>query len=140
MKNKKIINCDKSTIVNRLNLINSNKLNSDESLIYFAGILYSIILNRAIFYKNMDLKLFINEFILIPTNKEQFRPYVYKSRTLLGSRVYRTIVEDFDYSLVREISKKLFIYFESPVNNNANKDNLKSNNIASELSGWLKND
>lgn len=136
--NKEIINCNTYTIMKRLKTVNSNKLDSDQSLIFFAGVIYSIILNRSIYKKNADLEPFVKKYILSPLNKEQFKRYVYLSRTLLGSRVYRIIIEDFSYSLVTEVSQKLLLLFEKSDSQNKNK--VKINNIASELSGWLKND
>ncbi len=139
MKNNEIINCSPETIIKRLKILSSNKLNADQSLIYFAGTIYSILLNRKVYKRNIDLQSFVRDYILAPIEEEQFKKYVYLSRTLLGSRVFRLIIEKYSYSLVIETSKKLFEYFETPSKENNKKTKTSSNNIASELSGWLKN-
>lgn len=139
MKNNEIINCTPDQIIKRLKIISSNKLNTDQSLIYFAGTIYSILLNRKVYKRNTDLQSFVKDYILTPIQEEQFKKYVYLSRTLLGSRVYRLIIEKYSYSLVIETSKKLFDYFEAPSKEYSKKPKTNSKNIASELSGWLKN-
>ena len=139
MKNNEIINCSPETIIKRLKILSSNKLNADQSLIYFAGTIYSILLNRKVYKRNIDLQSFVRDYILAPIEEEQFKKYVYLSRTLLGSRVFRLIIEKYSYSLVIETSKKLFEYFETPSKEKNKKTKTSSNNIASELSGWLKN-
>ena len=138
MKNNEIINCTPDLIIKRLKIVSSNKLNADQSLIYFAGTIYSILLNRKIYKKNIDLQSFVKDYILMPIEEEQFKRYVYLSRTLLGSRVYRLIIEKYSYSLVIETSKRLFEYFETPSKEDSKKVKTSSKNIASELSGWLK--
>lgn len=140
MKNNEIIDCSPDLIIKRLKIINGNKLNADQSLIYFAGTIYSILLNRKVYKKNIDLQSFVKDYILDPIEEEQFKKYVYLSRTLLGSRVYRLIIEKYSYSLVIETSKRLFKYFETPSKEYDKKVKISSKNIASELSGWLKND
>ena len=141
MKNNEIINCSADLIIKRLRIINSNKLDSEQSLIYFAGVIYSILLNRKIYKRNIDLQSFVKDFILTPIEEEQFKKYVYLSRTLLGSRVYRLIIENYSYPLVIETSNKLFNYFKVSTKQYSKKQKSKtgSQNIASELSGWLKN-
>lgn len=140
MKNNEIIDCSSDLIIKRLKIINGNKLNADQSLIYFAGTIYSILLNRKVYKRNIDLQSFVKDYILDPIEEEQFKKYVYLSRTLLGSRVYRLIIEKYSYSLVIETSKRLFKYFETPSKEGNKKVKISSKNIASELSGWLKND
>lgn len=140
MKNNEIIDCSPDLIIKRLKIINGNKLNADQSLIYFAGTIYSILLNRKVYKRNIDLQSFVKDYILDPIEEEQFKKYVYLSRTLLGSRVYRLIIEKYSYSLVIETSKRLFKYFETPSKEGNKKVKISSKNIASELSGWLKND
>ncbi|ADW01254.1 hypothetical protein [Limosilactobacillus fermentum] len=140
MKNNEIINCSPDLIIKRLKIISSNKLNADQSLIYFAGTIYSILLNRKVYKRNIDLQSFVKEYILAPIEEEQFKSYVYLSRTLLGSRIYRLIIEKYSYSLVIETSKRLFEYFETSSKEHNKKVKTNSKNIVSELSGWLKND
>ena len=138
MKNNEIINCDPDFINKRLKIISSNKLSADQSLIYFAGTIYSILLNRKVYKRNADLQSFVKNFILAPIKEEQFKKYVYLSRTLLGSRVYRLIIEKYSYSLVIETSKIIFDYFKTYSKEENKESKSSSKDIASELSGWLK--
>ena len=139
MKENEIIYCSTKEIGKRLKVVTGNKLDADQSVIYFSGIIYSIILNREVFKKNSDLKDFVYNIFLKPLHDEQYKDYLYKSRTLLGSRLSRYILENISYTLTVEISNKLIVFFD----NNDKKDKKEKsieNEIANELSKWLKNE
>jgi len=91
-----------------IQLILSNKLNSNQSLLLFLGITLEILLRKDLFKRNSDLQSFL-ESIYIPRTKkrEPFKEYLYLSRTQLSARLNRLIIEELDYSDVIAISKKL---------------------------------
>lgn len=126
-----------------LEVLFSNKLNSEESKIYFSGFLYTLILNKKMFHKNEELKDFLYEVFLKPFNIEQYRDYLYKSRTLLGSRVSRHIIEHFTYSETIAATKMVSKYIIQKYNldsNGKSSKNKPSKNIADELSKWINNE
>lgn len=139
MKKNEIINCSTDKILKRLKVVTSNKIDADQSIIYFAGTIYSILLNREIFKRNSDLKNFIYNIFLKPLNYEQYKDYVYKSRTLLGARLYRYILENVNYTLTLEISNELINFFDKNTQKDK-KTKFVDNDIALELSKWLKNE
>ena len=63
-----------------------------------------------------------------------------KSRTLLGSRVSRYILEKISYSNLIELRKLTMIYLDSQLDGHQEKRKKKKSNLINELSGWLNND
>ena len=139
MKKNELINCDTQVIVKRLKVIMRKKLDADQSIIYFAGIVYSILLNRNIFTRNDDLKEFVYDIFLKPLGMPQYKDYLYKSRTLLGSRLYRYIIENINYTLTIKISNELMTFFKKD-DKEENQTRKSTNEIAVELSKWLTNE
>ncbi|MFD0897355.1 hypothetical protein [Loigolactobacillus binensis] len=125
-------------IIKQVDILQSNKLDSEESINYFTGFMYSLILDKTVFKRNDELPDFIFNFFLKPFGSMQYKDYVYKSRTLLGARVCRHIIDDFNYSDTVKLSKIILNYLEKKYalgqDENAHK---KLNSIANELSGWL---
>ncbi|VDG23720.1 hypothetical protein [Lactiplantibacillus mudanjiangensis] len=126
-------------IIKQFKIINSNKLNSEETINYFNGCVYALILNKTVFRRNDDLPSFVYGLFLKPFDTEQYKQYVYKSRTLLGARVCRHINDDLNYSQVVPLSKAVISYLEKTFSLEQKKeDTQRLNSIADELSGWLK--
>lgn len=126
----------------QLSLLESNKLNSKESTIYFAGFFYSLILNKKVFKNNKDINAFLDSVYLKPLKLSPFKSYLYRSRTLLGSRVSRYILEKATYSNIIELRKLTMDYLDNQLGKNKNKEDKKTkktmSNLMDELSGWLK--
>ncbi|MEK4181356.1 hypothetical protein NSQ61_17965 [Aeribacillus sp. FSL K6-1121] len=95
MKNREL-----STIKNDLKIITSNKLNSSQSKLLLIGIIFEIIQRRDLFPKNSDLKMFVNQVFVAPMSIKPFKDYLFLSRTLLGSRIGKIILFDFEYKNV----------------------------------------
>lgn len=128
-------------IIDELSILNSNKLSSNESTIYFSGMLYSIILNKNIFKKNSDLRDFIYYFFLQPFHMEQYKDYLYKSRTLLGSRVSRHILDNFNYSDTIMAAKLTSKYIMQNYNISKHSNSrYEAKSLAKELSGWISHE
>lgn len=99
-------------IVSTLKLIQTPKLSIAQSTMLLSGIVYALILDREIFKHNIDLKDFtLKIFKQWLPNQEQFRPYVFRSRTLLGSKLSRIILESFDYESTKAVSSLLLSLF-----------------------------
>lgn len=130
-------------IIKDLSILKSNKLNSNESIIYFSGIIYSIILNKKMFKKNEELKEFIYDVFLNPMGMKQYKEYLYKNRTLLGSRVSRHILDKFNYTDTIKLSKIISKYIKEKYdldNNTKITKNYKNKKLADALSVWIKNE
>jgi hypothetical protein len=84
-----------------------NKIVSKYKLI---GISSEIILSFDIFPKNPDLEPFVSEVF-----NAEFRPYVFKSRTLLASRVIRIIHQSTDSEISLQ-KNKLYKFIEELTN------------------------
>ena len=69
----------------------------------------------------------------------QYKDYLYKSRTLLGSRLYRYIIENINYTLTIKISNELMTFFKKD-DKEENQTRKSTNEIAVELSKWLTNE
>lgn len=88
---------DLASILDDLKLVRSNKLNSHQVEVFMNGILYETIQRKDLFPKNSDLKYFINEQINRTLKVDNFRDYLFASRTLLAARVQKNILENSDY-------------------------------------------
>lgn len=124
-----------------LKFFRSNKISIDQSVAFFAGLSYELILNTKIFPRNSDLKPFINEVYLThDTTDKEFREYLYASRTLLGARLTRNILDNFDYLIVKEISKDIeYILLENFMDDEKNNKNThkKDNDFSKNIASWL---
>lgn len=91
-------------------LFRSDKLSVEQSITFFAGLSFELILDKNIFPKNSDLETFVTEVYLTSHNSTSgivFKPYLYKSRTLLGARLTRVILDNFDYTTMKHISYEI---------------------------------
>lgn len=124
-------------IISTLKLIQTSKLSISQSTMLLSGIVYALVLDREIFKRNADL----NDFTLkifkqwLP-NQEQFRPYVFRSRTILGSKLSRIILEKFDYESTKTVSSLLLSLFS--INTTDKKDkNKQFVGLEKTLAAWL---
>ena len=120
-----------------IQLILSNKLNSNQSLLLFLGITLEILLRKDLFKRNSDLQSFIEAMYIPRTKKrEPFKEYLYLSRTQLSARLNRVIIEELDYSDVIAISKKLVEIL--PSENINKKPSYKSpNDVVTEWMNFI---
>lgn len=124
-------------IKNDMKIVISNKLNMSQSKLLFMGLIYEIILNKYLFPKNNNLKVFINKVIIKYLDiDEPFRDYLYDSRTLLASRVQRAIFEGAEYSKIIQMVKE--IHHVLPGDEVKNYKSKKSSNINEEVINWMK--
>lgn len=124
-------------IISTTKLLLSSKLSSNQSTMLLSSLMYSIILSTDIFRRNIDIEPFLlkifNEWL---PDHQQFRPYVYKSRTLLGSKVSRIILESFDYDATTVLTKKLMQAF-APNSNQKPSQGKNRNSLESSVTSWL---
>jgi hypothetical protein len=116
-----------------MKIISSSKLNSSQSKLLLIGIIYEIIQRKDLFPKNIDLKNFVQVVFVEPTGSNQFRDYLFLSRTLLGSRVCNIIMQKFEYSNVLKTVEKLN---EILPGNKENYNNHIKNNDDS-MNDWI---
>lgn len=119
-----------------LSFIRSNKLNSGQSLIMFIGLTAEIIKRRDLFYRNSELKNFIEKFY-IPKTKEKkpLGDYLYDSRPLLIARITNLILQDFDYTKVLKTCEQIEEIIPGEINRRSNKFNLSNYDLA--VSEWM---
>lgn len=127
--------------ISDLKFFRSNKLSVNQSVTFFAGLSFELILNKKIFTRNSDLEIFINEVYLkhnSDPDKQTFKPYLYKSRTQLGARLTRNILDDFDYTIVKQISNEIeeILITMSPENGKTNKS-INNDSFSNNIASWL---
>lgn len=74
------------------------------------GIISELILSFEVFKRNSDIELFIKQ-----TFNMKFKPYVYKSRTLIVSRVVR-LVSSADEEKLRSYKTATYQFIETKLN------------------------
>ncbi|WP_430514923.1 hypothetical protein [Lactococcus lactis] len=99
-------------------LYRSSLKNKDIPRFSMMGIVSELILSKEAFHKNSDIEVFLKEIFDI-----EFRSYVIKSRTIIVSRLIRTIDKctDDDYSIYRA---KLLKFIESLYEIEKNKKDI----------------
>ncbi|UMY53499.1 MULTISPECIES: hypothetical protein [Paenibacillus] len=122
-------------------------INVSQKQLYFFGSVTTTILSTDIFPKNLDLKEYIKIFEEGAFKKNEFKDYLYFSRTLLLSRVLRLISDKNEFLSMNNfidghlnfLRKKLSL--AEPTNTNAKKikDN-KQNNLLSDMINKGKRD
>ncbi|MEK6462029.1 hypothetical protein AABM27_16600 [Heyndrickxia faecalis] len=131
MKNREL-----QLIKKDLKVVISNKLNSSQSKLLLIGIIFEIIQRRDLFPRNADLKKFIQQVILDPIeNAKPFKDYIFFSRPLLGSKVSKIILFDFDYNNVIKTVEKLSVILPSDIDE---KPQSSSNKVTDEdMNEWI---
>lgn len=101
-------NRDLNLIKNDLKIVSTNKLNSSQSKLLLIGIIFEMLQRKDLFPKNSDLKMFVQQVFIDPIEGlKPFKEYLFVSRTLLGSRVSKIILYNFEYSNVLNTVEKL---------------------------------
>lgn len=127
--------------ISDLKFFKSNKLSVNQSVAFFAGLSFELILNKKIFPRNADLEIFLNEVYLKHNKKPEdqtFKQYLYKSRTQLGARLTRNILDEFDYVIVKKISNDieeiLLAMFPEMIKSNTIKYN---SSFSKGINSWI---
>lgn len=124
-------------IEKQLQLIQSNKLDSSQAISLFIGFSGRLVLTRDTFKHNSDLEPFILEVFLKPFGKEQFRPYVYKSRTLLTSRVLRLLEENLTLTMTLKIAKNIESILVPAGSSKENRGPISQSFLDKALDSWM---
>lgn len=114
-------------------LLRSRKYTIKDRKIIFIGEVTQTIYNKSLFYKNEDLHEYISIFEKILLLPEPFKNYLYRSRTLLTSRITREIYKEQDSSKISKLIQ-LHIDFVTATSINTeklikqhNKNTIKNN-------------
>ncbi|PGO26294.1 hypothetical protein CN982_18325 [Bacillus cereus] len=137
MKNKKNmkINRNIEDIKSDLKLIKSNKLGSYQGKLLFMGLTYEILQNTDLFPHNTDLKEFIENIYGTHFLEEtDFKEYLYRSRTLLGSRLIKQLLFE-DYDKILKIASDLSYYL--PNSDISLKKEKTSKNNEDDITEWM---
>ncbi|WP_203624612.1 hypothetical protein [Lacticaseibacillus sp. 866-1] len=123
-------------IISTLKLTQSTRLSVSQSTMMLSGLVYAMVLDKDLFKHNPDLEGFVLKIFRqwLPDH-EQFRPYVYKSRTLLGSKISRIILDTFEYNDTTEVATKLSSLFSSATKEASSAKKLPD--LEAFISDWL---
>jgi hypothetical protein len=124
-------------IAKQLQLIQSNSLDSSQAISLFIGFVGRLILKTDTFKHNSDLEPFILEVFLKPFSKEQFRPYVYRSRTLLTSRVLRLLSDNLTLTTTLKIATRIESILVPKTNTRGAKGHISQSFIDKALDSWM---
>lgn len=134
IKNMKI-NRNIEDIRSDLKLIKSNKLGSYQGRLLFMGLTYEILQNTDLFPHNTDLKEFIeNIYGTHFLGETDFKEYLYRSRTLLGSRLIKQLLFE-DYDKILKIASDLNYYL--PNSDISLKKEKTSKNNENDITEWM---
>ncbi|QCZ53535.1 hypothetical protein UCCLBBS449_1672 [Levilactobacillus brevis] len=126
----------------QIEILQSNKLNSIQSLALFSGFSYQIILDKNLFTHNKDLEGFINAVYLDPHRINHYRPYLYSSRTLLGARLSKLIILNFSPDDIALALLKIINIFEDVFGSTwlsqKRTRKIDESYIDASLSAWIK--
>ncbi|AYM03104.1 hypothetical protein LBR04_22370 [Levilactobacillus brevis] len=105
-----------------------NEKKHDRKLALLPAVLSVIIFSKIFYNKNDDLELFTKDML-----KAEYRPYLFKSRTLLYSRIIKDyFINDDGTKLVDAIEKSISVDSSSPI---TVKKNSSQNSVISQ---WRK--
>lgn len=121
-------------------LLKMNKMSIHEVKLYLMAISYEIILNTKLFKLNVSLNDFVKNIYVNKLNlEEDYKEYLFNSRTLLASRIQRDIFEKAEYNQILIIIKELILFLDiyNDISENKTK-NISSNNNAQYIVEWMK--
>lgn len=101
-------------------LLTSKKFNSEEKKLLLIGIVQNMIYSKEFFPSNESLKSYIPIFEKLLNENEQFKDYLFHSRTLLSSRITRLLIENKEVVLDKEIINWHINFFNHLAHNNTN--------------------
>ena len=79
-----------------LDILNSKKYSFNEKKLLFVGIVSNTIYDKSLFQNNKLLNEYVTLFETILSLDEPYKEYLYKSRTLLASRIVKDILKNED--------------------------------------------
>ena len=103
--------------------LTQKQVSSYEKKIVFMGLLISTIFDKSEFKKNEDLHTYISFYEHLFDIKDGFKPYVYKSRTLLASRVVRLVNQTEDITVLTKIFNYHISFFYKNKKNSSSLQN-----------------
>lgn len=105
-----------------LDILNSKKYSFNEKKLLFVGIVSNTIYDKSLFSNNKLLNEYVTLFETSLSLDEPYKEYLYKSRTLLASRVVKDILKnENDKDLLSLISSHILFINEKNVDNKNNK-------------------
>ncbi|NFN85942.1 hypothetical protein FDF31_03825 [Clostridium sporogenes] len=111
-----------------LEILQSKKFSIKEKKLLFIGVLSNTIDDKILFKKNIYLRKYIKIYEDL-LKLDEYKAYLYDSRTLLGSRLIRDIVKIEDSVLIRKCIDQHIIFIDNKYKNeikHKTKDNIKS--------------
>lgn len=109
------------------NMLTSQKYTIKDKKIIFIGEVTQTIYNKSLFTRNKDLHAYITLFENSLSLNSPFKDYLYRSRTLLTSRVTRAIYNEQDSSIISEL-----IYLHINFIKDSSNTQEKTNKIAKQ--------
>lgn len=119
-------------------MLDSNYTNEDKRK-YFLGEIAYTILNKELFTRNSDLKVYIAIFENIQ-NINEYKDYLYKSRTLLVSRILKDVKNNLSNTQFDKLVKQHYKFFDKKHSGSESnkKETINKVNSNSILNNYLK--
>lgn len=120
----------------QLKVLETNKLDSNESTLYLTGIMQSLILGMDIFADDYDLKVFLNKTFLDPFTLTMCLD---ESREDIGALIAHHLI-NFSYNSTMKLARNVTSYLQNLKTAPQEIKTIhhsKTNDIAQELSDWL---
>lgn len=119
-------------------MLDSNYTNEDKRK-YFLGEIAYTILNKELFTRNSDLKVYIAIFENIQ-NINEYKDYLYKSRTLLVSRILKDVKNNLSNTQFDKLVKQHYKFFDKKHSGSESnkKETINKVNSSSILNNYLK--
>lgn len=122
-----------NTEIKRFLSLKVNKKNLESLKFIVPGILAYIIINKELYSKNSDLKSFTKNYL-----NEDYKDYLFKSRTTLFARVVKDIIreKEDDISLKKISNIQNFLFERTVQNSKQNTRNTKIPKSQDILKNW----
>lgn len=121
-------------VIDDFDMIFSNKLSLEQARNMTIGLVFELVQRRDIFKKNEDLRGFIDATIIpFSIEKESFKDYLFNSRTLIGSRISKILLIEFEYSDLIKVAEMIIAAYKDQ----KLKSKKSNSNIDDEIIKWM---
>lgn len=124
---------DKENYIKEFLNLNSNKFSKEQSINIFLGALFQLLTDKAVFNKNSDIKIFLNQIF-----EKEYKDYLFRSRPYLAARVLKDIKQDKSYRDIINLSTEIAKILDKEILSDSKTSKTKpKNKIENNILGWL---
>lgn len=124
---------DKENYIKEFLNLNSNKFSKEQSINIFLGTLFQLLTDKAVFNKNNDIKIFLNQIF-----EKEYKDYLFRSRPYLAARVLKDIKQDKSYRDIINLSTEIANILDKEILLDSKNSKTKpKNKIENNILGWL---